>query len=250
MEIKESSKELLKSGGYAKKQIFADCSILKWSHQQRFLKALIFLKKSGAKTLLDYGCGDATFLVLAREMVDKKIGLEIDETQLGLLKDRFKNESDFEFKQINEPCATKADLVTCFEVLEHCTPEAIEDNLVRLKNFCSETGTVIISVPKETGLTVIGKQSVRKLLALRKFGTYEYTQWYSWVDFFKMVFATENTEVPRKYYDVQFGDKTYTTCGHYAFNWKRLKLDIQRHFTIQEIDFSPKLIVSWASAPS
>ncbi len=231
--------ELLKTGGYAKKQIYAGCNVLRWSHRQRFSKGLSLIKKYSPSSILDYGCGDGTFLILAKDIVKEKNGMEIDDNQLRLLKDRLKDEPDFNFHHTNDILETKSDMVTCFEVLEHCTKESIENVLTSLKKNCTKGGTVIISVPKETGLTMVGKQTVRRILGWRKFGNYEWTESYNFVDFFKMLFATEKTQVPRKYYEVEFDGGKYETCGHYAFNWKSLKLDIQRHFEIEKIEYTP-----------
>ncbi len=234
--------EILESGGYAKKQIFSDCSVLRWSHSQRFKKAIKLVKKLKVKNIVDYGCGDATFLLMASEYTKRNVGLEVDKNQLKLLKDRFKNQINFEFHHIEESYNNKADLVTCFEVLEHCTEENVQVVLKRIRSLCSENGYAVISVPKETGLTLLGKQIVRRLLAWRKYGSYEYSEWYSLKNFLKMLFATENTQVKRNYYDVHYDGVAYTTCGHYAFNWKKLKKNIEQHFEIESIEFTPNII--------
>lgn len=242
MELNEDAKKILESGGYAKKQIFSDSSILRWSHQQRFKKGLQLIRQKRPETVLDYGCGDGTFLLLAKDLAANKIGLEIDINQLEKLKERFQGENDFSFQGIQEAPSKVSDFVTCFEVLEHCTEEVIEENLIKLKNFCKVGGTVVISVPKETGPSLLIKQVVRRLLALRNYGSYEHTEYYNISNFFKMFFATENTQIERNYYEIMFGDQKYTSCGHYGFNWKKLKLQINNHFEITSIEFTPNLL--------
>jgi len=240
--ISQNSDEILSSGSYSKKQIFADCNVLRWSHRQRFSKGLQFVKKFRPKTIIDYGCGDATFLIYSREIAENKIGLEIDKNQLTTLKDRFKDIEGFTFFNIADSIQSRGDLITCFEVLEHCTDETIEKILIRLNEMCLPSGHVLISVPKETGLTLIGKQLVRKILALRKFGTYQYTEWYSFKDLLTMLFATRDSQIKRNFYEIKFGDTSHITCGHYGFNWKSLATKIEKHFIIQDVQYTPYVL--------
>lgn len=233
---------LLKTGGYAAKQIFANCSILRFSHQTRFKKGIEFVKHFQPKSILDYGCGDATFLYFLKDLVVHKFGLEVDTTQLELLKSRFKGEPHFNFYHIQDSITEKFDLVTCFEVLEHCTDENIEKILEKLASLANPNGHILISVPKETGLTMIGKQIVRRILGWQKFGSYEYTETYSWREFFIMLFATESSMIKRKFHEVNFQGQTYKTCGHKGFNWKQLKKKIENRFIIDRVEFTPKLL--------
>ncbi len=237
-----TNKDILKSGSYATKQIFSSCNILRWSHQARFKKGLSIVSRFNAKSILDYGCGDGTFLYFVDKLFNFKVGMEIDPTHLTNLKKRFEALPGYNFIPISEKQNTAFDIVTCFEVLEHCSDEAIENVLQILKRNCAQNGHVVISVPKETGLTMIGKQLVRRILAFRKMGTYEYTEWYSVKDFIKMFFAMESTQIKRNFYEISLPNAKYITCGHKGFNWKALAQKISTHLEIEKIDFSPKLL--------
>ncbi len=237
-----SNLDLLKGGGYAAKQVFAKFRILRWSHQSRFNKGIGLVKKIRPKSILDYGCGDATFLIFLRSLVNIKFGMEIDTTQIDLLKIRFEKESGFTFLHVSEDPGQKFEMVTCFEVLEHCNDEDIAIILEKLNQLCCQDGTIIISVPKETGLTMIGKQAIRRFLGMIKFGNYQYSEWYTFVEFFKMLFATENTKIKRAFYEVSFEGKASQACSHKGFNWKVLRLIIQSKFDLQKIEFTPQIL--------
>jgi 2-polyprenyl-3-methyl-5-hydroxy-6-metoxy-1,4-benzoquinol methylase len=235
--------EILKSGTFATKQIFSACKILRWSHQARFKKAFDLVSHYKANTILDYGCGDGTFLLFVDKLYKRKVGIEINPQDIQNLKNRFHGLDSFQFKHLNEKLNEKFDIVTCFEVLEHCSDENIEKIFVDiLKSYCSKDGHIIISVPKETGLTMIGKQLVRRFLALKKTGTYEYSEWYSFSEFFQMLFATQITQINRKSYDVELEGIKFKAYGHKGFNWKILKQKIENHFEIEKIEFSPQLL--------
>jgi 2-polyprenyl-3-methyl-5-hydroxy-6-metoxy-1,4-benzoquinol methylase len=189
---------------------------------------------------MDYGCGDGTFLYFVNKLFKVKVGMEIDSKQLNDLVKRFKEMPSYKFIHISEIPTEQFDIVTCFEVLEHCTDENLERILnTVLKQCCKHDGHIIISVPNETGLTMIGKQLVRKILAYRRIGSYEYTEWYNVREFFTMLFATETSQINRSFYDIEIEGVKYKTCGHKGFNWKMLKHKISDHFTIEKIEFSP-----------
>lgn len=234
--------ELLKSGGYAAKQIFSNCSILRWSHESRFKKGIDIVQNLKPSSIVDYGCGDATFLIFLKSLVKIKLGLEIDSNQLEHLKSRFKNETEFSFGHVSEDVKQQFDLVTCFEVLEHCSDENILKVLDKLNLLCKKNGTILISVPIETGLTMVGKQAVRRLLGFKKIGTYEHTEYYTFKEFFQMLFATEKTKINRRFVELNYQGEKFLTCGHKGFNWKMLKLSIQSKFEIQKIEFSPNIL--------
>lgn len=235
--------EILKSGTFATKQIFSGCKILRFSHQARFNKACDLVSAYKANTILDYGCGDGTFLLFVDKLFKRKVGIEINPLDIQNLQKRFHDLKSFQFIHLNEKLNEQFDIVTCLEVLEHCSEENIEKILVDiLKHYCGKDGHIIISVPKETGLTMIGKQLVRRFLALKKTGTYEYSEWYTFTEFFRMLFATSSTQIERKSHEMELGGIKFIAYGHKGFNWKILKQKIEAHFEIEKIEFSPQLL--------
>src|SRR5229473_6515732 len=51
-------------GHYAKKQILCKDRLISWSHRSRFELGLQLAREFSGKRILDYGCGDGTFLAM------------------------------------------------------------------------------------------------------------------------------------------------------------------------------------------
>ena len=56
--------EALQEGHYAKKQIFCKDWLISWSHNSRFQIGLRLARQFAGQRILDYGCGDGTFLAM------------------------------------------------------------------------------------------------------------------------------------------------------------------------------------------
>ena len=54
----------LRDGHYANKQIFCKDRLIAWSHRRRFETGLTLAARFAGRRMLDYGCGDGTFLAL------------------------------------------------------------------------------------------------------------------------------------------------------------------------------------------
>ena len=59
--------DVMKTGHYARKQLYGGAWLITWSHRRRFQLACRFAAQFPGKRLLDYGCGDGTFLAMACE---------------------------------------------------------------------------------------------------------------------------------------------------------------------------------------
>ncbi len=57
-------------GSYEAKQLLSPSRIVRWSHGSRFVLARGMVQTLGGKSLLDYGCGDGTFIKKVRDLVD------------------------------------------------------------------------------------------------------------------------------------------------------------------------------------
>ena len=60
----------ISGGHYARKQIFSRAWLVAWSHRRRFTMAVELAKKFAGKSVLDFGCGDGTFLALTMMTAD------------------------------------------------------------------------------------------------------------------------------------------------------------------------------------
>ena len=55
----------IEGGHYARKQLYGGAWLITWSHRRRFQLALRLAARFRGRRLLDYGCGDGTFLAMA-----------------------------------------------------------------------------------------------------------------------------------------------------------------------------------------
>ncbi|HEY6361485.1 MAG TPA: class I SAM-dependent methyltransferase, partial [Vicinamibacterales bacterium] len=122
--------------------------------------------------LLDYGCGDGTFIGLVAGRFKGCVGADIAPDQLDDCRRRFASLPNVRFRLVQELAATEhmSDyaVVTCMETLEHCTDQTVERVLADLSRLCRADGRVVISVPVETGPVFLIKCFMRKLAAWRR----------------------------------------------------------------------------------
>ena len=232
------NEEPIASGHYYKKQLACKSKIIAWSHRSRFETALR-LVEGAPHTLLDYGCGDGTFLAMIAPRVLEGMGADIAADQIEDCRSRFVTLQNVKFCTI-EDLAKSAfighyDVVTCMETLEHCTTPVVSVVLADLARLVSSKGKVIISVPIETGASFLIKLVLRKLAARRGLGDYRYYESYSIRNAFRMIFATNQTQVKRTAYETPFG----SSHSHYGFNWRILRTAIRTVLNIDHVFFSP-----------
>src|SRR5882672_7561208 len=75
----------IEQGHYARKQIFSRSRLIAWSHRQRFRIGLTLAGQYAKGRLLDYGCGDGTFLAMLMNRPDapaSATGAEIGDDQV------------------------------------------------------------------------------------------------------------------------------------------------------------------------
>lgn len=234
----EETSTVVEDGHYYRDQIGSKNKVIAWSHSSRFVKALSLLDAAD-KSILDYGCGDGTFLAMAAGQVKTAHGSDIDANQIEGCRERFADLSNVDFSVIGDLADGKYDgsfdVVTCQETLEHCTEEIVEIVLSDLARLVSPTGRVIISVPIEIGPSFVLKQSIRALAARMGTSSYHMVERYSGRDAAKMVFAGRNTAVDRPLYKVD-GAEGYS---HFGFNWRALRERVAQHLVVEETQFTP-----------
>ena len=114
----------LRGGHYAAKQIFCRDRVIAWSHRRRFEVGLRLMEPFEGKRILDYGCGDGTFLALlcaAPMRPASAVGAELDEFQVNDCRTRFAHLPDIRFEPIaaldGDAHRDRYDGVVCMEVL-------------------------------------------------------------------------------------------------------------------------------------
>ncbi len=206
--------DILRSGDYARKQIYCPSRVVAWSHGSRFRLAARLASAAGAgRRLLDYGCGDGTFAQLDG----------VDFVHTSALADR---------------AHTGAyGVVTCMEVLEHCVEPERAKVLDALDRAVSTTGRVIISVPIEVGPALLGKQMFRAIAAWRGHGDYRHRETYSPRELIAAALA--RPRLARAEYEVDTPSGPLRYCGHKGFDWRVLEGEIAQRFTIEERRCTP-----------
>lgn len=231
--------ESLRDGHYAAKQIFCRDRLIAWSHRRRFETGLDLARRFKGNHLLDYGCGDGTFLamlVASGGAPPDAVGAELDGFQVTDCEGRLGHHRGLRFVAIaeldREMHRERYDTITCMEVLEH----VVEIDVVvdRLWHLLTPSGTLLVSVPVETGLPLLLKQAARRIAGWRGIGDYPGTSPYTPGEYRASVFAGPHQHLERPIYDgaVPFHD-------HKGFNWMVLANRLRRRFTIDETIASP-----------
>src|SRR4029450_14068804 len=83
--------DLLKSGDYARKQLYCRSALVRWSHGSRFELARALVQARAGGRLLDYGCGDGTFVAMVHASFKEAMGVEVDPRQLAACQTRLGN---------------------------------------------------------------------------------------------------------------------------------------------------------------
>jgi len=235
-------------GHYYRKQLGCGSGIIAWSHGARFRMALRLLGPSPGR-VLDYGCGDGTFLAMAADRIREGCGADIAADQIADCATRLASYPNLRFCTVSElaagPGAGGYDVVTCMETLEHCTSAMAETVLGDLARLVSPQGRVIISVPIETGPPFLIKTVLRRLAAWRGLSDYRHYERYPLGDALRMLFAGRHTGVERPVY----GPPEAPFHSHYGFNWRAMRERVRAGFVVERTLFSPLgLLGGWASS--
>jgi SAM-dependent methyltransferase len=213
------------AGHYARQQIYSRDPLIAWSHGRRFRTALALARPFAGGRVLDYGCGDGTLLGLLQNggaPPALAVGAEIDPRVVTDCRRRFVSVPGVRFEDISaldrDDEVGSYDAVFCMEVLEH-----VDDALPLLAQFerlLRPRGTLVISVPIETGLPVLVKQLVRRVAGWRGIGNYPGTSSYTPRELVASVFAGSAQHIVRPAFDR--GDGT-VFHDHKGFNWRVLR---------------------------
>lgn len=239
-----TSSELVEPGHYARKQIFSRNAIVAWSHRRRFAVARELASAGAGGALLDYGCGDGTFIALAHDLFREVVGADIDVDQVRDCKRRLDGVGNVQFASINDLRAPDHrdhyDAVVCMEVLEHCPSDVQPQVLQDLDRLVRPHGVVVISVPIEIGPTLAVKQLVRAAAAATGLKEYSTRERYRVSEFMRMLLASQTSRIERPVsVAVDARGDAIRFHGHKGFNWRALQCLVERVFAIERRLFSP-----------
>jgi len=169
------------------------------------------------------------------------VGAELDDLQVNDCRARFSDRPRMSFALIPELDDEKHrgcyDGVVCMEVLEHVV--AVDSVIERLWRVLADAGTLIVSVPVETGIPLIVKQAARRVAGWRGIGDYPGTSPYTPREYWASVFAGARPHLTRPIYGVE-GPTPFH--DHKGFNWMALCERLGQRFVLERTYASP---VSW-----
>jgi 2-polyprenyl-3-methyl-5-hydroxy-6-metoxy-1,4-benzoquinol methylase len=231
-------------GHYARKQLLSRSGLVAWSHTSRFELARRLVEPRAGGRLLDYGCGDGTFLARVADLFPSALGVDAAADQIEDCARRFAGVGGVRFAPADalagDEHTAAYDVVVCMEVLEHC-PEDLQGGVLdTMRRAAAPGGLVVISVPIEIGPSLIAKQAARALAAFRGLREYAQRERYRPDELVRMVFAGAGTRIPRPETTASLEDgSTMRFTGHKGFNWKRLAVEIAARFHVDAVRFSP-----------
>lgn len=236
------STESLQDGHYARKQIFCKDRLIAWTHRSRFATGVRLARRFRGRRVLDYGCGDGTFLAMLCSSPDRPaeaVGVELDAFQINDCRARLGAMPGLSFGSIagldTAGQSDRFDAVVCMEVLEHVVD--LDTVIARLWWVLAPGGTLVVSVPVETGVPLLVKQAARRVAGWRGLGDYSHTSGYTFAEYWAGVTAGWAQHMPRP----QYGD-AIPFHDHKGFNWMALRDRLRQRFVLEETLASP---IAW-----
>jgi SAM-dependent methyltransferase len=238
----------IKDGHYAKKQLYSRSRLIAWSHRSRFETGLRLAARFAGQRIIDYGCGDGTFLALLMDRPGAPaaaVGADLDDGQVNNCRARFGSDPRLFFVRIdtlNPAVQTSGfDGLVCMEVLEHVIDWAPLFDQWRW--LVKPGGTILVSVPVETGPALVVKQAVRRVAGWRGIGDYPGIAPYTWGEYVRSVLAGSRQHITRPVHPEANGSGGY--C-HKGFNWRVLRTALAGRFAVERTLSSP---LSWLPPP-
>jgi SAM-dependent methyltransferase len=225
-------------GHYYRDQLGCKSGVIAWSHRSRFRMGLRLIGPSPGR-LLDYGCGDGTFLAMAADRIREGWGTDVSPEEIADCGRRLGAMTNLHFSRVAEMAGgshdAAYDVVTCMETLEHCTAPDVEKVLKDLGRLASPGGRIIISVPIETGPSFLLKLAFRRAVVWRGVDAYRVYEPYTPRNAVRMLLAGPNTVVERPVY----GGPDSPSHSHYGFNWRVLRERVRANLIVERTVFSP-----------
>ena len=236
----------IQEGVFARKQICSPAWFIAWSHRRRFQTGLELARAFAGQSVVDYGCGDGTFLAMLSACDWKPasaMGVEIDDRLVEDCRRRFADKAGLAFCNLKDMDARTegafCDAVICMEVLEHVVD--LDAMLARFQKWLKPGGTLLVSVPVETGAPLVIKQAARCVAGWFGIGDYPGTSPYTWSEMWRSLTAGRVQHITRPRHRTSDGFEFH---DHKGFNWMALRNRLATQFELQRVAASPFLWLS------
>lgn len=141
--------------GYYYEVMLKGHAIQRFWHREKFLEVAKLVKSSGAKTVLDFGCGPGSFLAVLGETVPgiQALGVDIASPQIEFagrnIAAKFPGNIKFQLLDGEKLPYSDAsfDAVTCIEVIEHIHPFLAAKILAEARRVLKPDGIFILTTP-------------------------------------------------------------------------------------------------------
>jgi SAM-dependent methyltransferase len=203
--------------------------VKRWLHQKRYRDSLRVLGLTRSDTLLDYGCGDAYFLRMCARVVPagNLCGYEPDRGMFNEAAATVQGTGITVVNTLEALSGTVFTRVTCLETAEHMVGGELTVLLTNLHRFVAQGGRILVSVPIETGLPALCKNTFRILIGHMPDNL-------TAANFVKMVAGVptqRSTPAVRAH-----GQYIYS---HMGFNHQQFEQQLKEHLSIEDKHYSP-----------
>jgi SAM-dependent methyltransferase len=226
-------------GVYARKQLQSGAALVAWSHGRRFRVALELAAAARGKRVLDYGCGDGSFLamLLASDAAPAEaVGAEIAQDLVEDCRRRLASTgmAFVDLTALDGRTPGSFDVIFCMEVMEHVVD--LDAVLQRIDRLLAPGGQLVMSVPVETGLPMVVKQTARRIAGWRGIGDYPGTETYRPSEWLPTLFAGSRQHLTRRVLTNPDGSPFH---DHKGFNWMALRARLEQRFVMERVLSSP-----------
>jgi 2-polyprenyl-3-methyl-5-hydroxy-6-metoxy-1,4-benzoquinol methylase len=188
--------------------------------------------------LIDYGCGDGTFVAMVHDEFRQTLGVDVEPGQIAECRRRLGHLPGVHFETLGESHLAERqwDVVACMEVLEHCLEPERRRVIDALAMLAAPAAFIVISVPIEIGPSLLVKQCVRAFAGWRRLGDYEHRERYTGME---IVRAAAGARLSRVVLEGQAANGTYRYYGHKGFDYRDLQAELSSRMRIVRRTFTP-----------
>lgn len=135
----------------------------RYAHRSRFKKSIESISTHEGASVMDFGAGDGLFLNQLYGTNQEMTLVGFEPYMESIKENTIQIETQWSRIEMISNEIGKFDFVTCFEVLEHFSPENQYEALRKMHSIVKESGKIILSVPIEKGMPALVKNIIRRV---------------------------------------------------------------------------------------